>query len=990
MGKRKQKVQWCKVDGLHWSNEDQAETSPEGSAGVVKGEAGTGTGSGGTRRSSAQGWTSALAPRFERKAAAEAEQKHIYYEGEFCEAEELPNGFTKIRSKNLDILFKRDYYEQRLAAQQQISEKLKILKNTEKTEEDCCDTLDEDQKEKADTSETFEIIPTNKNMGSIQESNTTAKSSSRSFDQIDPNEVLEFKPMNAGPETSPCDMDSGHTSPFYGNYPPYHPQEYPAGPQYSAPARPNLYLYSPSNNSLIPCEEIIIPNPVMSPEGPVYSGPTNIYLAYPVQGPDGRGYITQPFAPPGSAGSYMSQDSSSYSPSISYDGSNSYSSTPQTPNSGQDSGSSTQPTSPPPLDNYHPTDWINQDPPTLIHPLPTHTEGYYDPQPVDISADNPPHSLTTIPAAAPVTAAPGTLLAYIPGLSPPSIIMTPKKSQKRRKRKTKTESLMEHRGSTSSESEFQKFLAAGECNSSEQLVEEFVPEVVVEPVHEIHLTDDLADSLVNPPTDPEGSEDEISHHGLLTPATLKENEEKVNESNYSIVTNVAVTSTNNEVKMDMKVHELELEDKEVTEILETIKSDNSVNVVSEVNNELVKVVTVQNSIDDSKGEIIENISSSESERIQSKNTLYCASPSKGPVKGVDKQREYFDESIETECVLKVEECVRAKDCAAENDEENVPCLEQNGKKLRNRNKKHKKIPQLVLNTSNEFDVNLSNSEDKIASQNDCPAEIKKSYSSVIKANLVKASNNNNSIPSQAKVDTAPVSSPLPTKLSCPAIQTITEQEPDNWEKVPVSISKPENWEKTSKKRKHKNKSIRFEDSSLPEEMPELEALAPLKESPTPVEVENVVTNDTVIEENTIEDEIEQEKKKLRRRKKKNGSEEPEESNAGHRVVICDEQISIRYSQAVRRASELLSPSLLDTVKTSGYCDFLMVNELGLGISRGCMDFGRLYQGKYVPPERIDGLLPELEETECEEEEETGEEFFFEDSCITESTDIDLD
>jgi hypothetical protein len=56
---------------------------------------------GGTRRSSAQGWTSSLAPRFERKAAAEAEKKHIYYEGEICEAEDLPNGFTKIRNGNL-------------------------------------------------------------------------------------------------------------------------------------------------------------------------------------------------------------------------------------------------------------------------------------------------------------------------------------------------------------------------------------------------------------------------------------------------------------------------------------------------------------------------------------------------------------------------------------------------------------------------------------------------------------------------------------------------------------------------------------------------------------------------------------------------------------------------------------------------------------------------------------------------------------------------
>ena len=49
---------------------------------------------GGARRSS-------LAPRFERKAAAEAEKKHFYYEGEFCEAEDLPNGFTKIRNGTL-------------------------------------------------------------------------------------------------------------------------------------------------------------------------------------------------------------------------------------------------------------------------------------------------------------------------------------------------------------------------------------------------------------------------------------------------------------------------------------------------------------------------------------------------------------------------------------------------------------------------------------------------------------------------------------------------------------------------------------------------------------------------------------------------------------------------------------------------------------------------------------------------------------------------
>ena len=67
----------------------QDESSTDISSKSVKVE-----GSEGSRRSSAPSWTSSVAPRFERKAA---EQKHIYYDGEICEAEDLPNGFTKIR-----------------------------------------------------------------------------------------------------------------------------------------------------------------------------------------------------------------------------------------------------------------------------------------------------------------------------------------------------------------------------------------------------------------------------------------------------------------------------------------------------------------------------------------------------------------------------------------------------------------------------------------------------------------------------------------------------------------------------------------------------------------------------------------------------------------------------------------------------------------------------------------------------------------------------
>ena len=67
-----------------------------------------------------------------------------------------------------------------------------------------------------------------------------------------------------------------------------------------------------------------------------------------------------------------------------------------------------------------------------------------------------------------------------------------------------------------------------------------------------------------------------------------------------------------------------------------------------------------------------------------------------------------------------------------------------------------------------------------------------------------------------------------------------------------------------------------------------------------------------------------------------------------------------------------------------------MSELGLGISRGCMNFGRLYQGKYIPPERTDGLLAECEEQENNPENENIEEENIEDLQSAVPTDIGLD
>merc|ERR1712106_118172 len=224
------------------------------------------------------------------------------------------------------------------------------------------------------------------------------------------------------------------------------------------------------------------------------------------------------------------------------------------------------------------------------------------------------------------------------------------------------------------------------------------------------------------------------------------------------------------------------------------------------------------------------------------------------------------------------------------------------------------------------------------------------------------------------------------------------------------------------KRKNKKKNIRFEDSSLTEEIPDLEVVSKIEEQTREVlikeeskaprkdlsevpekEESNVLIKDVsklpekgvteVLdkesvpdEENANTEETDQEKKKVRRRRKKHGSEDPEESSAGRRIVICDDQIEIENFRAMRRASELMNSSLIETAKPSGYFDFLVVNELGSGISRGCMNFGRLYQGKYIPPERTDGLITEFEEDESAKIEED----IVKDSQTTASADIDLD
>jgi hypothetical protein len=215
-----------------------------------------------------------------------------------------------------------------------------------------------------------------------------------------------------------------------------------------------------------------------------------------------------------------------------------------------------------------------------------------------------------------------------------------------------------------------------------------------------------------------------------------------------------------------------------------------------------------------------------------------------------------------------------------------------GRKIRSTNNKIKKVKKLMLKSESATDYQILSGNDNLCNQNSNPPidETKKSYSSVIKSSLVKESNPNPTISKQPKVEIVPIHSPLPTTPICPAVQTNTEQDSDNWQKVPLADSKHEIWQKTERKRKQRKKKIQFENSPQPEEIPDLEVVPRIEESLKPIEVEKVLENETVPEEEN--ENTEQEKKKLRRRKKKHGSEGPEEINAAHRVVIRDDQVTI--------------------------------------------------------------------------------------------------
>jgi len=992
-----------------------------------------------------QVWTTTLAPRFERKAAAEAEyaKNSVYYDGELCEAVELPNGFTKIRSKNLDILFKRDYYEQRLVGHK--------MESTEEGEDDASETTDDDETMNEDSTgdgenETKE--ESNETSDDVDGSNDTTPTNPKSFYQMDPSAIPEFKPMNRKQ-----DPETMTGPPFYPNqYNQYQDPHYTSH-HMATPTRPNLYLYSPSSNALIPCEEIIIPNPVMGPDGPCYSGPTNIYLAYPVNGPDGRGYITQPLAPalPHVNGEYV-QYNPSYSPTHSMDGSVYPSSSPNTPNSansGMNSGTSTLPSTPPPMLNYHPTNWVaTEQQPTVVLNKPgdkrpnlnnqpsTPMSPYVDPYMPSSETSSMTESTSPDPSSNVETSQPAPPLSsigvnginanarpFIPGLPPET--SAPKKTQRRKKKKRPLELAAEHRGSTSSETDLIKngVTKVSALIEDESVVEKEEAEDIElvcyepEPLQEVKLSDALAESLVNPPTDEEDGEvaegekeekeeeihatngnDNIDDCDGNIEDTVINIEERVHTENNP--TTIEDTSSNSqetincleltedmdETKNVISSHESE-KPMEVEEAVEPIISNDMQSAIKDTvkNDEITKTVSVDeiNISDDVQtshaGNNTSEIKINETESLNSEDQSIC--------------RE--DENLE-----KVEQTINNVEASEDVPDEHFaqddvvpdPQLERASKR---KNVKKNRSKKMVLQKEKVVRSPL------VIANIDTPEDSsKKLYSAVCKpsepASPVQV------VPLKTKTEKAKEEKLSSSVVENTIVQPPPQQQqhqkspqPDQWESVPLAIvSKPSGWEQNSSKRKNRKKRnnniVHFEDEiTAPEVVPEkieskkverVEAVKEEKQIPVPaVETETVKEDD---------EEKEEEKKKNKKRKKRHTSEETDVGS--HRVIISDDLVEIRLTRPVRRAEEILTPPQLQRASLSGHLDFVLISELGCGMNKGSMNYDRLYKGKYIPPERRDGIPLEEEQEEEEEMKDEDAEDISEVITILPKEDVDID
>jgi len=247
--------------------------------------------------------------------------------------------------------------------------------------------------------------------------------------------------------------------------------------------------------------------------------------------------------------------------------------------------------------------------------------------------------------------------------------------------------------------------------------------------------------------------------------------------------------------------------------------------------------------------------------------------------------------------------------------------------------------------------------------------VEKSYSSVVKSSYEEPTNHSESLF---------VSSTLPISNQA-SRDIVPENDSDNFEDK-TAVTSHDSWiRRTVKRRKPKNRVINHEGTPVKDVVIESESRTCTEEFVNIVEGSKEVVTDEINNNEGV--------KKKHRKKKKTSSEDLDSRSCVRKILIRDDQVEI-YSQPLLRETSLLTTSL-EMLKFSGYNNCLIISELGSGISRGSMNYGRLYQGKYIPPDRTDGVPVWCQENDESITEET-EDMITEDDITTTTAEIDLD
>jgi len=440
MGRRRDKVRWSQVD-LNQDKRYPVSISPHQEAHHNK------SGSEPPRvwRQQHRRHSSSLAPRFAKNSTRSEAIKESD-----CSVEELPDGYIKIRSKNLDIIFKKEFYHKRMM-ELQVRGITPNIKSQVK---------EETNEANLSTSSSINIPDNSGDPASF------TVGSMPSFIDLDLDEIPEFRPR-LGTDVGSIN-DSGYSSSFQESFC-FDKQYYPPQPQCLPPQGPvflppphlpppvpqqpmcPFYLFSAATNTLIPCEEVLVSQSLETPGGPIFQGHTKAYVAYPVQGPEGRGYIMQPFAPP---------------PELS-----------SSPEREKIAGNS-----------------------EMVKEVEGEYESFKEILVKSASQNKPGEKTRKIDHVILPN-------VYIPGL-PPSEMKVKKKRKKKPKAKSDQAYSMKASLPSSSESDAKEFEPVNyqQAPVSEELFD-FTTE---EAVNEINLTDDLTNSLLNPPTE----DDEIESSAL--------------------------------------------------------------------------------------------------------------------------------------------------------------------------------------------------------------------------------------------------------------------------------------------------------------------------------------------------------------------------------------------------------------------------------------------------------------------------------------------